>query len=340
MTVERTLYHFPLDPASRQVRLALGEKRLPFERGARALLGAAAGVHRAQPVGPDAGAGGGRGRPAHGDLRSAGDPRAPGGAASGARRCWAATPAERAETRRLMQWFDRKFDNEVNGYLLHEKLEKRLTKMGAPDLSNMRAGPRGAARPPRLSREAAAGARLAGRPPAEPGRLRRGGAHLGARLFRRHPLARLPGGQDLVHEDQVAARLSGRCSPTAGRASRPPATMTTSTSETRRSAWIRRAARAALGFDACGFARRRGAVAGRRRGWRSSSRAGRHGDDGLDGDAPPSGAPTRGRCGPTRARPIVLGLNYGPDRDPLEALARAVARARSRSTPRATTITT
>src|SRR5438034_9952505 len=31
MTVERTLHHFPLDPASRQVRLALAEKRLPFD---------------------------------------------------------------------------------------------------------------------------------------------------------------------------------------------------------------------------------------------------------------------------------------------------------------------
>ena len=30
MSVERTLHHFPLDPISRQVRLALGEKRLPF----------------------------------------------------------------------------------------------------------------------------------------------------------------------------------------------------------------------------------------------------------------------------------------------------------------------
>ena len=30
MTVDRTLHHFPLDPASRQVRLALGEKRLAF----------------------------------------------------------------------------------------------------------------------------------------------------------------------------------------------------------------------------------------------------------------------------------------------------------------------
>ena len=28
--MQRTLYHFPLDPASRQVRLALGEKKLVF----------------------------------------------------------------------------------------------------------------------------------------------------------------------------------------------------------------------------------------------------------------------------------------------------------------------
>ena len=30
MTVDRTLHHFTLDPFSRQIRLALGEKRLPF----------------------------------------------------------------------------------------------------------------------------------------------------------------------------------------------------------------------------------------------------------------------------------------------------------------------
>ena len=30
MSLDLTLHHFPLDPASRQVRLALGEKRLPF----------------------------------------------------------------------------------------------------------------------------------------------------------------------------------------------------------------------------------------------------------------------------------------------------------------------
>ncbi len=31
MSAKRTLYHFPLDPASRQVRLAMAEKKLPFE---------------------------------------------------------------------------------------------------------------------------------------------------------------------------------------------------------------------------------------------------------------------------------------------------------------------
>jgi glutathione S-transferase len=139
MNVVRTLHHFPLDPASRQVRLSLGEKRLPFddvlvryweqpkaftalnpsgltpvlvERSgdievvvceARAIL-----EHLEQAA------------PEH-DLLGAG-------------------PADRAETRRLMQWFDRKFDNEVNAFLLHEKLEKRLLKLGAPDLYNMRQG--------------------------------------------------------------------------------------------------------------------------------------------------------------------------------------------------------
>ena len=32
MSIVRTLHHFPLDPASRQVRLSLAEKRLPFEQ--------------------------------------------------------------------------------------------------------------------------------------------------------------------------------------------------------------------------------------------------------------------------------------------------------------------
>src|SRR6201999_2700913 len=52
-------------------------------------------------------------------------------------------PAERAETRRLLQWFDRKFDYEVNAYLLHEKMEKQMLGLGAPGLANLRAGREG-----------------------------------------------------------------------------------------------------------------------------------------------------------------------------------------------------
>jgi glutathione S-transferase len=139
MTAQRTLYHFPLDPASRQVRLALGEKRLPYadvvvrvwerpqvlidlnpsgltpvlveeEAGRRLVLCESRAIlehlEESEPEPPLLG-------------REA---------------------ADRAEARRLANWFDRKFDYEVNGLLLHERLEKRLMQMGAPDLANMRLG--------------------------------------------------------------------------------------------------------------------------------------------------------------------------------------------------------
>lgn len=137
--MERTLYHFPLDPASRQARLALGEKRLPFEAVTVRYWEEPPEFTRLNPSGLT---------PVL--LESEGGRRTvicearavleyleelhPSPSLLGR------DAVERAETRRLMQWFDRKFDNEVNGYLLREKLEKRLTKMGAPDLSNMRLG--------------------------------------------------------------------------------------------------------------------------------------------------------------------------------------------------------
>lgn len=139
MTVERTLHHFPLDPASRQVRLALGEKRLPFMDIPERYWERRPGFLKLNPSGVT---------PVLVEL-------------SGAKQtviCEARAilehleevapepdllgrdPAQRAETRRLLQWFDRKFDFEVNGLLLHEKMEKRLLRLGAPDLANMRAG--------------------------------------------------------------------------------------------------------------------------------------------------------------------------------------------------------
>ena len=137
--MQRTLYHFPLDPASRQARLALGEKRLPFEPVVARYWEEPAELTALNPSGLTpvlVEEEGGRklvvceARAILEHLEER-HPETP---------LLSPDPAERAEARRLMQWFDRKFDYEVNSLLLHEKLEKRMTKQGAPDLSNMRLG--------------------------------------------------------------------------------------------------------------------------------------------------------------------------------------------------------
>jgi glutathione S-transferase len=139
MSVVRTLYHFPLDPASRQVRLALGEKRLGFTDVAVRYWESPAELIALNPSGIP---------PVLVEESSAGklvicESRAI------LEHIEEATPeppllgrgaAERAETRRLLQWFDRKFDFEVASLLLHEKMEKRLLGLGAPALANLRAG--------------------------------------------------------------------------------------------------------------------------------------------------------------------------------------------------------
>jgi len=139
MSVERTLHHFPLDPASRQVRLALGEKRLPFVEVQVRYWEAPPDFATLNPSGLT---------PVLVETRNQRnlvvcetrailehveetEPEPP---------LLGRDPAERAEARRLLQWFDRKFDNEVNGFLLHEKMEKRLLRMGAPDLAALRQG--------------------------------------------------------------------------------------------------------------------------------------------------------------------------------------------------------
>ena len=139
MTAQRTLYHFPLDPASRQVRLALGEKKLPFVEA----------IERYWEMRPDFTAMNVSGltpvlvetteteklvlcesRAILDHLEESVPEPA----------LLAREPSARAEARRLMQWFDRKFDFEVNGLLVHEKMEKRLLGLGAPDQGAMRAG--------------------------------------------------------------------------------------------------------------------------------------------------------------------------------------------------------
>jgi glutathione S-transferase len=140
MSLVRTLHHFPLDPASRQVRLALGEKRVVFVEEVVRYWEQPKEFLALNPSGMT---------PVLVEQSSSGEPtvicesrailehlesEVPGCDLLGT------TAAERAETRRLVQWFDRKFDNEVNSYLLQEKLEKRLLKLGAPDLYSLRQG--------------------------------------------------------------------------------------------------------------------------------------------------------------------------------------------------------
>lgn len=139
MSVERTLHHFPLDPVSRQVRLVLGEKRLAFSEVVERVWEQRPELLALNPSGVT---------PILVEIRSGkrlvicegravleyieeSEPEPP---------LLGREAADRAETRRLQQWFDRKFDGEVNAYLLQEKMEKRLLGLGAPDLASMRRG--------------------------------------------------------------------------------------------------------------------------------------------------------------------------------------------------------
>lgn len=137
MSLERTLHHFPLDPASRQVRLALGEKRLPFNEVTVRYWERPTELTRLNPSGMTPVLVEGdealvlcESRAILDHLEEA-HPEPP---------LLGREPAERAEARRLVQWFDRKFDFEVGGFLLHEKMEKRLLGLGAPDHTNLRQG--------------------------------------------------------------------------------------------------------------------------------------------------------------------------------------------------------
>ena len=139
MIVERTLHHFPLDPFSRQVRLVLGEKRLPFRDVIERYWERPESLNALNPSGltPVLVETGEAGQMAVCESRAILEyleeqyPETP---------LMGADAAGRAETRRLLQWFDRKFDYEVNGLLLHEKMEKRLLGLGSPDPGALRAG--------------------------------------------------------------------------------------------------------------------------------------------------------------------------------------------------------
>ncbi len=51
-------------------------------------------------------------------------------------------PGERAEVRRLNFWFDDKFHTEVTANLLYERINKKITQQGYPDSKNVKNGAR------------------------------------------------------------------------------------------------------------------------------------------------------------------------------------------------------
>lgn len=132
----RLLYHLPLSPFSRKVRLALSEKRLPFEMRVEKvwehrpeyLEMHAAGtvpclVEESGLVIPESGV--------IGEYLDEVYPDTP---------LLGRTLSERIEIRRLVAWFDQKFAHEVTRNLLGEKFMKRLLGHGNPDATAIRTG--------------------------------------------------------------------------------------------------------------------------------------------------------------------------------------------------------
>src|SRR5437899_3800361 len=112
MSLKRTLHHFPLDPASRQVRLAMGEKRLPFTEVQVRYWERPKGLTEMNPSGllPVLVETDGDESLVLCESRAILDhleETTPEPALLGRE------PAERAEARRLLQWFDRKFEFEA-----------------------------------------------------------------------------------------------------------------------------------------------------------------------------------------------------------------------------------
>ena len=132
----RVLYHLPLSPHARKVRLVLSERRLPFElklekpweRRAEYLEMNHAGtvptlVEENGLIIPDSNV-----------ICEYLEEAYPDTALMGR------TLAERVEVRRLIAWFDGRFYQEVTRNLVGEKYMKRLAGRGQPDVAAIRAG--------------------------------------------------------------------------------------------------------------------------------------------------------------------------------------------------------
>jgi len=132
----RVLYHLWLSPDCRKVRVALLEKELDFELRAEYIWERRDEFLALNPAGdvpvlvePDGSALSGSNAICEFLDEVHPDPPLIGRQALG-----------RAEVRRLVHWFDGKFDGEVTENLVGEKIMKRLLGQGAPNSKAVRAG--------------------------------------------------------------------------------------------------------------------------------------------------------------------------------------------------------
>lgn len=132
----RILYHLPLSPFSRKVRLALTEKRIPFELRLERVWDRRDDFLALNPAAtvPVLAEENGLSIADSAAICEYLDEAYPEPTLLGR------TLAERAEVRRLVAWFDQKFAAEVMRNLLYEKMLKRLMGRGGPDGAALRAG--------------------------------------------------------------------------------------------------------------------------------------------------------------------------------------------------------
>jgi glutathione S-transferase len=131
-----TLYHQVLCPFSRKVRLALIEKRMAFELHTESVWERRDEFLALNPTGevPVLIEENGIALSGSDVILEYLDEIQPDPSLYGI------TPLERAETRRLVYWFDRKFNIEVTENLVTEKIMKRLLGLGEPNSQVIRAG--------------------------------------------------------------------------------------------------------------------------------------------------------------------------------------------------------
>jgi glutathione S-transferase len=132
----RFLFHLPLCPYSRKVRLVLSEKRLPFELRVEKVWERRAEYLDLNPAAtvPTLLEDNGLAVPDSGVICEYLEEAYPDTPLLGK------TLGERVEARRLVAWFDGKFAGEVTRNLQGEKYVKRIAGWGQPDGGALRAG--------------------------------------------------------------------------------------------------------------------------------------------------------------------------------------------------------